>query len=90
VVIGDPKHNTQNWCDVSSACSRVHHVQTVDACIPTGSWEWNVGINAGTSRRTKSLRSEIWLKDFAEFQEKLAVHAIRTTHAPWELRRWRS
>jgi len=51
-------------------------------------FDWFVGvetvrITAGTSTPDEIIEGvEIWLKDFAEFQEKLAVTQIRQPHAP--------
>jgi len=78
VVIGGAHSN--NTRELIATCARhgreVFHVERVDDLRP----DWfahvrSVGITAGTSTPDETIDAvEQWLKEFAEFQEKLAAH----------------
>lgn len=77
VIGGMHSNNTRELVSTCAAhCSRVHHVQTADDLKPD--WFANataVGITAGTSTPDESIDAvEQWLKEFDEFQSRLATH----------------
>ena len=77
VIGGAHSNNTRELVATCGAhCSRVHHVQTADDLKPD--WFANattVGITAGTSTPDESIDAvEQWLKEFDEFQCRLADH----------------
>ena len=82
VVIGGAHSNNTRELVATCArhCREVFHVERVDDLRP----DWfaharTVGITAGTSTPDETIDAvEQWLREFAEFQEKLAVHAKAT------------
>ena len=79
VVIGGAHSNNTRELVATCArhCREVFHVECVDDLRP----DWfaharAVGLTAGTSTPDETIEAvERWLKEFAEFQEKLATHA---------------
>jgi len=77
VIGGAHSNNTRELAGTCGRhCSRVHYVQTAEDLRP----DWfvsaaTVGITAGTSTPDCTIDAvEQWLKDFAEFQDRLAHH----------------
>jgi 4-hydroxy-3-methylbut-2-enyl diphosphate reductase len=77
VVGGSQSNNTRELvATCAQYCDRVHHVQNSEDLWP----DWfagaeSVGITAGTSTPESAIDAvERWLKEFAEFQERLAQH----------------
>jgi 4-hydroxy-3-methylbut-2-enyl diphosphate reductase len=78
IVIGGAHSNNTRELVATCArfCSCVYHVQTAEDLRPDLFPEAEmVGITAGTSTPDSTIDAvEQWLKDFAEFQERLAQH----------------
>jgi 4-hydroxy-3-methylbut-2-enyl diphosphate reductase len=77
VIGGSHSNNTRELvATCRQHCDRVHHVQTAEDLRP----DWfveaeRVGITAGTSTPDSAIDAvERWLREFAEFQEQLALH----------------
>lgn len=77
VIGGSHSNNTRELvATCRQHCDRVHHVQTAEDLRP----DWfveaeRVGITAGTSTPDSTIDAvERWLREFAEFQERLAFH----------------
>jgi 4-hydroxy-3-methylbut-2-enyl diphosphate reductase len=77
VIGGAHSNNTRELAATCSRhCARVHHVQAAADLRP----DWfagaaTVGITAGTSTPDETIDAvELWLRDFVEFQERIARH----------------